>query len=84
MEAAMTNQTLTRTRYEFPFFIVFPDDGNPAQRPLQASARDFGYEIDEHELAEELIAPLPTGLLIPTLPDVDPDDFEGIYRCFLS
>lgn len=80
----MTDQILTRSRYEIQFFIVSPDDGDPAQRPLQASARDFGYEIDEQELAEELIAPLPTGILIPTLPDVDPDDFESIYRCFLS
>ena len=80
----MIDLTLTRSITKIQYFIISPDDGDPTPRPLQVSAKDFGYEIDEQELAEELIAPLPISFPLPTPPDVDPDDFERIYRWFLA
>jgi hypothetical protein len=83
MEQAMTDLTLTRPKFEIQYFVV-PTDDDPIPGPLQVSAKDFGYEIDEQELAEELAAPLLLSFPIPAPPDVDPHDFERIYRWFLA
>jgi hypothetical protein len=80
----MTDLTLTRPKYKIQYFVISPSDDDTSPRPLQVSARDFGYEIDEQELAEELVAPLPISFQIPTPPEVDPHDFERIYRWFLA
>jgi hypothetical protein len=78
MEDTMTDLMLRSPKYEIQYFIVSCDEEDPTPRPLQVSAKDFGYEIDEQELAEELIAPLLISFPIPQPPDVDPDDFERV------
>lgn len=80
----MMDLILTKPRCEIQYFVFIPEDDNSIPRPLQVSARDFGYEIDEQEVAEELIAPLPISFQIPKTPDVDADDFEKIYQWFLA
>lgn len=80
----MTDLMVARPKYAIQYFVISPQDNDLTPGPLQVSARDFGYEIDEQELAEELIAPLPISFPLPTPADVDPDDFERIYRWFLA
>lgn len=80
----MTDLLLTKPKYEIQYFVFSPDDDNPTPRSVQVSAKDFGYQIDEQELAEEYIALLPTSFPAPNSPDVDPDDFERVYRWFLA
>jgi hypothetical protein len=57
---------------KFDFFTIIPD-------PLD---EDF-YGL-EGQLAAELAAPLPDELAQPTLPEIDPDDFERLYQWFLA
>lgn len=80
----MTDLTLTRPKFEIQYFHFSLAADDPTQSPLQVTAQDFGYEIDEQELAEELIAPLPISFPLPAAPEVAPDDFERIYRWFLA
>lgn len=80
----MTDRMLTKPKYEIQYFVFSPDDDNPTPRPLQISAKDVGYEIDEMELAEELTAPLPISFPTPDPSEVDPDNFEIIYQWFLA
>ena len=80
----MTNLMLTKPKYAIQYFVLPPDIEAPTPQPLQFSAKDLGYEIDEQELAEELSAPLPTSFSFPNPPVVAPDDFERAYQWFLS
>ena len=52
--------------------------------PVEISSQDFGYEINEDDLASEMLVQLPDNLLGQTPPEVDPDEFESIYKWFLS
>lgn len=72
----MTDRMLTKSKYEIQYFVFSPDDDNPTPRPLQISAKDFGYEIDELELPISFPTPDPS--------EVDPDNFEIIYQWFLA
>ena len=52
--------------------------------PIEISPQDFGYEINEDELASEMRVQLPDDLIWQPIPEVDPDDFETVYNWFLS
>jgi hypothetical protein len=56
----------------------------PSVIQLQASPHDFGYEIDEEELAGELPAPVPSHPVTREIPEIDPLEFEAIYLWFLT
>ena len=51
---------------------------------IEISPQDFGYEINEDELAGEMLVQLPDDLLGQTPPEVDRDEFESVYKWFLS
>ena len=55
-----------------------------SQYPIEISAQDFGYEINEDELASEMRGQLPDDLLWQPIPEVDAEDFETVYKSFLS
>ena len=80
----IADQILLKTLPEIHYFFFSPSNSSPFLGPLQVPARDFGYEIDEQNLAEELLAPLSISFPDPNHPDVDPDDFETVYRWYLS
>ncbi|MGW8251803.1 MAG: hypothetical protein ACWGO1_14260 [Anaerolineales bacterium] len=52
--------------------------------PALGSHPDENFYHDEEQLAAELAAPLPESLTPQPLPEVDPDEFEKIYRWYLS
>ena len=55
---------------------------SPAAQPLQACSRDYGFDIDEEELARELLAPLTVNAATQTPSDLDADKFCALW--FLS
>jgi hypothetical protein len=51
---------------------------------IKFSPKECGYEIDEDELASEMLAQFPDCPMGQTAPEVDPEEFEKIYGWFLS
>lgn len=74
----MDTQTLLN-----PVIMFVLKDTLPAQ-PLQACSRDYGFDFDEEEMGREFLAPLSVDLLSQALPEVDADEFEQVFLCFLS
>jgi len=62
-------------------FLTSPLHPNGSDRVFP---QDLGYEINEDDLASEMLAQLPDDLLGQTTPEVDPEEFESIYKWFLS
>jgi hypothetical protein len=55
--------------------------------PCSASGitpHDFGYEMDEAEIADEMRAEPTAGLAGRSTPEVGADEFEAVYTWFLS
>jgi hypothetical protein len=66
-------------------FVFSPPSANLAySQPFFASSLDYGCDFDEEELANGLLAPLPAGLSNQTIPQVQPQEFESLYRWFNS
>jgi hypothetical protein len=80
----MIDLQLIKTIPAVPFLVSAPPQDNPPPSPLQVSARDFGYVIDEQELAEALEGPLPSSSPSLNPPQVEADDFESLYSWFLT
>lgn len=80
----MTDLLLTINEHEIQYLVCSPEDDDPTLRPWQLSAKDFGYEIDEQELAEELITPVPIGFAKHNPAEVDAQEFESVYKFFLA
>ncbi len=57
-------------------FVVAPEE------PISASSRDYGFDFDEEELANELLAPLPAALSTQSIPEVNADEFEKVFQTF--
>jgi len=77
----MINQAFVKTTlfcniFSLPLYIPMG--------PIEFSPQDLGYEINEDDLASEMLAQLPDDLLGQTTPEVDPEEFESIYKWFLS
>jgi hypothetical protein len=62
--------------------FVFKED-LPAQ-PIQACSRDYGFDFDEEEIGREMLAFIPANLSSQTIPDIDVDEYEQVFPCFLS
>ena len=68
---------------------VFPvvaktDESSPSQKNVPAETCPWEF-INEDELAREMtVSPSDNTVSNPPAPDVDPDDFEGLYQWFLS
>jgi len=80
----MNAQTLTTPATIFNFFVVLPDEDFATEQPICVSSRDYGFDLDEEEVAEELLAPLPASLRVQTQTKVDPGEFETRYSWFQS
>ena len=77
----MNTQTFAKTTTTCSIFSL------PVYIPISTTsitAKEIGYEIDEDDLAREMLAPLPTSLQDQPAPQVDPDEFDKIYKWFLS
>ncbi|HZD56732.1 MAG TPA: hypothetical protein VE136_08425 [Anaerolineales bacterium] len=66
-----------------PFAFLLPPHPQSVRNP-QVRSKDLGYEIGEDKLAGELCERPAGGLVDQTIPEIDPDEFEAVYRWFLS
>lgn len=53
-------------------------------KPIQACSRDYGFDFDEEEIGREMLAPLPFKPSSQATPEVNADEFEQVFPCFLS
>jgi len=77
----MNTQAFTKTTFTCSIFTL------PIYTPVSStgvSPKDMGYEIDEDDLASEMLAQLPDCFQDKPAPEVDPDEFEAAYKWFLS
>jgi hypothetical protein len=68
--------TLTRNISSLAFFISEP--------AIVTTPKEMGYEIDEDELADEMLAELPAHFQDQPAPSISPDEFETAYNWFIS
>ena len=65
--------------------LAFLTQADPQYAPiLQVSAEDLGYEISEEQLASEMRAHNTGEPVDQAILEVRPDEFEPVYRWFLS
>ena len=80
----MNTQTLTNPALYCTFVMVSAPADLPGVHPIQACSRDYGFDFDEEEMGRELLAPLPANLSSQAIPEIDADEFEQVFQCFLS
>lgn len=80
----MSIQTLTNPALNCNLVIAFPQTDFPSAHLIQACSRDYGFDFDEEEIGRELHAPLPVNLSSQAILEVDADEFEQVFQCFLS
>ncbi len=80
----MNAQTLTNPTLCCTFIMVSAPVDLPDVFPVQACSRDYGFDFDEEEMGRELLAPLPANLSSQAIPEMDADEFEQVFQCFLS
>ena len=73
-------QISTTPLYSLEFMVL--EESLPAE-PQQYTAYDFGYEVDEDEVGEWMVAKYSNGSFDLT-PQVEPDEFETLNHWFLS
>jgi len=83
-EFPMSNQILTQPVILSNFVFSLPSANTAYSQPFFASSLDYGFDFDEEELANGLLAPLPAGLSNQPIPHVEPEEFESLYRWFNS
>jgi len=64
--------------------ILFVLKEDLSAQPIQACSRDYGFDFDEEEIGREMLAPLPFKTSSHAIPEVDADEFEQVFQCFLS
>lgn len=80
----MNTQTLTTPIMTCKFVATFPVANYPSEEAIRASSLDYGFDFDEEELASELPAPLPAALPRSAISEVEADEFERVFRYFVS
>lgn len=80
----MNTQTLINPALYCNFVMVSPTADFSGVHPIQACSRDYGFDFDEEEIGKELLAPLPVNLSSQAFPEIDADEFEQVFQCFLS
>jgi len=80
----MNTQTLTDPTKNC-YFVITLQPADLSQATLaQACSRDYGFDFDEEEIGRELLAPLPTRLSSGAILEIEADEFEQVFQCFLS
>jgi hypothetical protein len=83
-EEPMNAQTLTNPILACSLSPFFRLESLQIKTEIQASPREFGYEIDAAELEIELAALSPKNNQDLVNQDVQPQEFEACYTWFLS
>lgn len=80
----MTTQ-IQITTYTLGFLVEnFFRKNLPNRQSSNASSCDYGFDRNEEELGQELSSSLPASISEPGIPDIDADDFDGLYTWFLA
>lgn len=79
----MNDQFLTQHFLLFQLSICYENVRVTEAISRQIRPVDAGYEYDEYELGEELAACRKRQPLCPPA-EIEPDEFEVAYNCFLS
>lgn len=80
----MNAQILTPSVMTCDFAVALPETYQPLESPIYASSRDYGFDFDEEELGNELLAPLHADSASSIIHEVDADEFEQVFQYFLS
>jgi hypothetical protein len=80
----MNTQTLTNPSLNCSLVTASPLVDFPRAYPIQACSCDYGFDFDEEKIGRELLAPLPASLSSQAIPEIDADEFEQVFQCFLS
>ena len=80
----MDTQTLTNPTLNCNSVIALQPADLLQVNPIQACSRDYGFDFDEEEIGRELLAPLPASLASQEIPEMEADEFEQVFQCFLS
>jgi hypothetical protein len=83
-EFPMDTQTLTNPVLNCSLVIALQPTDFSRSTPVQACSRDYGFDFDEEEIGRELLAPLPACLASGAIPEMEADEFEQVFQCFLS
>ena len=71
----MTTQTHIKAAMIFDLVVAPPSVLLLTAEPVCASSRDYGFDFDQEELAEELSAPLPTSLATKRASEMGAEEF---------
>jgi len=80
----MKTKTLTYPVLNIGLAIALPPRYFPDTHLIQACSCDYGFDFDEEEIGREMLAPLPLKTSSHAIPEVDADEFEQVFQCFLS
>ena len=80
----MNTPTLTYPNQNCCLVVALQPADFPRVSPIQACSRDYGFDFDEEEMGRELLAPLPAGLSSQTILEIEADESEQVFQCFLS
>jgi len=80
----MNAQTLTYSTPNCFLGVALQTANFPQVYPIQACSRDYGFDFDEEEIGRELLAPLPAKFSSQTILEIEADEFEQVFQCFLS
>jgi hypothetical protein len=80
----MKTQTLTYPIQNYCLVVALQPADFSRSTPIQACSRDYGFDFDEEEIGRELLAPLPACLASGAIPEMEADEFEQVFQCFLS
>jgi hypothetical protein len=79
----MNTQTIKNKINIFDLFTLASDATLPIEWEVVQSPDSNFYE-DEDELAQELAAPAPAGVIIEWPAEIDPDEFDTSYQWFVA
>ncbi len=80
----MSIQTISRITYPKAFDYQLAPEHRTLSVVAEATSQDYSFDIDDEELARELLAPLPESLSDQYNIVVDADEFDALYRWFAS
>jgi hypothetical protein len=83
-EFLMNTQKLTNPILDRSLVIASLPIEFPSAYPIQACSHDYGFDFDEEEIGRELLAPLPASLASRAILEIEADEFEQVFQCFLS
>jgi hypothetical protein len=84
MEPIMLTKFNTTQQRHTIFTLLLNSGGIICSQPVHASSIDYGFDIDEDELADGLFSSLPACVIDQPILHVGADEFDVLYHWFNS